>query len=367
MIDADLHTEAHAVLGDGAVRATRLAHSTRTGVTAGVWRVEVGGATAIAKVVSPGVDRADWRGSHDPRNYRYWRREPLVYDAGLPEAYVTAGVELPERLGSFHRADGTVGLWLRDVSGDGGSGWSVGRTREHARRLGIAQGRCALDRSWLDGPVPYSDGMLRDYLDTPEATSPDIEWERLEDAAAWRTPLMRAHFDDALREAVLRLCRERYDLVALGGHLPTTLCHHDLWPNNLFERDGRTVAIDWAFAGAGWIGGDIGNFVSDTALDLLRPSAELPALDAAVFAGYVDGLRESGWTGDPGEVRLGMCLLAAKWTWLVPVMLKRAAGDDHEVYGGRAADPDKLYRERAEVFRMLVSWAAEARTLTGRR
>ncbi len=206
--------------------------------------------------------------------------------------------------------------------------------------------------------------MLRDYLDTPEATSADIDWAVLDEPGIWDSPLVERHFGGDLRAEVLQLCRQRYDFVRWGSLLPQTLCHHDLWPNNLFEYEDRTVVVDWAFAGAGWLGADVGNYVSDAALDLLRPTEELPALDRAVFRGYCEGLRDVGWTGDERAVRLGMCLVAAKWTWLIPVMLERArSGYQHTVYGSQEVDADRLYAERASVFRMLVAWAGEARAL----
>lgn len=360
---AALAEEAAVVLGGDDVEVSPLAHNRRIGVTAGVWRVTANGVTAIAKVVTPGVDNPDWRGSHDRHNFLYWRREPLFYAAGLPVAYRAADIAPPELLGSFSRSSGDVSMWLRDVSGNASGTWSTERIRMHARRLGFAQGRCALDDGWRKSSVPLSRNVLRDYLDTPDATSSDIEWDRLDDVAAWDSPLMRRYFDGDLRDALLRLCRERYRFVRWGEALPTTMCHCDMWRDNLFEFDDHTILIDWAFVGEGWLGMDIGNFVSDTALDLVCPSGDLPAFDAAFFRGYCDGLRDVGWCGDERLVRLGMCLMAAKWTWLVPVMLKGAGVDDHEVYGSRVTDPEELYRERSNVFRTLVAWADEARKL----
>ncbi|WP_433076733.1 phosphotransferase [Dactylosporangium sp. CA-052675] len=364
-IDAELSAEARTVLGRDDVSFTPLAHGQRIGVTSGVFRVQAGDARAVVKVVAPAADAGDkvWRGSHDPANYRFWEREALFYEAGQPQAYADAGIALPGLLGAFRRGGGEISLWMQDVSGNGGASWTVRRTEEHARQLGRAQGTCVIDDAWRKSAVPFSRNVLRDYLDTPDATSPDINWDMLENAEAWDTRLMRTHFGGQLREDVLRLCRERYQFVSWGEALPHTLCHHDLWPNNVFEHDGRLVLVDWAFAGEGWVGGDIGNFVSDTALDLLRPSEELPALDEGVFRGYVQGLRDAGYDADERAVRLGMCVMAAKWTWLIPVMLTRATRDNHEVYGSQAVDADRLYAERANVFRMLVAWAAEARAL----
>lgn len=360
----ELMAQAAQVMSVPGARWTRLAHGLRLGVTAGVWRVQTEDKSAVVKLISPGHDDPQWRGSHTPGNYRYWPREALIYAVGLPVSWSDAGVHLPPLLGSFELANGDRALWLEDISGTGGTSWSIERTAWHCQRIGLAQGWSTLDPSWQESPVPWSCDALRDYLDTPEATSADIDWERLDDRDAWNSPLMRRHFDPDLQEAVLSLCRDRYTFTRWGSLLPVTLAHHDLWPNNLFEAADRTYLIDWAFAGTGWLGGDIGNFVSDTALDLLRPAAELPALESAVFDSYLAGLRAAGWSGDERLVRLGMCLIAAKWTWLIPVMLKRAArSSEHTVYGSQVVDAENLYSERAQVFRMLVRWADEARDL----
>lgn len=363
--DEDIAAEAREILGSGDVRISEFAHGQRIGVTAGVARVRAGDRSAVVKVISPGGGDQVWRGSHEPTSYRYWRREADVYVRGLPETYTRSGVVSPGLLGLFERPDGRLSLWLRDVDGRSGEHWSIERTGRHALRLGEAQGYCAVDESWAESDIPWSRGMLREYLDNPDATSADIDWRNLHEKHLWETPLMSRHFDGELRDEVLRLCDERYAFVELGEKLPSTLCHHDAWPRNFLDDGGEhTIGLDWAFAGSGWIGADIGNYVSDTALDLLRPAEELEPLNRAVFDAYCAGLGKGGWHGDSRAVRLGMCLMAVKWTWLVPVMLKRAAADvEHTVYGRQPVDADRLYAERSQVFRMLVSWAAEAREL----
>ncbi|MER5182651.1 hypothetical protein ABT009_30600 [Streptomyces sp. NPDC002896] len=79
------------------------------------------------------------------------------------------------------------------------------------------------------------------------------------------------------------------------------------------------------------------------------------------------GLRESGSRIEPRLVRLGMVLTAAKWAWLVPDMVARAADafGATAVYGDRAADTHRFFAERAAVLRGLAAWADEARDLAG--
>ncbi|MGP4110322.1 phosphotransferase [Streptomyces sp. 4N509B] len=236
-----------------------------------------------------------------------------------------------------------------------------------ARRFGLAQGGCLRPDPGAvgtDAAPPWSRGFLRAYLADWDR---DVDWSLLEDDEAWRQPLVAEHFDDTIRDYARRAHAERELFLRWADALPQTLCHHDLWPNNLFhDGPGPLTVIDWALAGHGPLGGDVGNLVSDTALDLIRPAAEIPALDAAAFEGYVSGVRDSGPAGrrvDPGLLRLGMVITAVKWSWLVPGMVARAARERHVIYDGQTPDPHHLYAERAAVLRHLATWTTEAHTL----
>jgi hypothetical protein len=89
----------------------------------------------------------------------------------------------------------------------------------------------------------------------------------------------------------------------------------------------------------------------------------LPELDAATTAGYRAGLAEAEWNGDFRVARLGMCVMAAKWSWLVPHMLQLAADDQHAVYGGQRVDSNDLFAERAAMLAFYTTLAGEARSL----
>jgi hypothetical protein len=97
--------------------------------------------------------------------------------------------------------------------------------------------------------------------------------------------------------------------------------------------------------------------------NLLQPAARLPELDAAATDGYREGLLDAGWRGDFRVVRLGMCLMAAKWAWLVPHMLELASADTHAVYGDRSVDSDQLFAERASMLAFNAGLADEARAI----
>ncbi len=345
--------------------AEPLTHNIRNAVTAGIWRVRAGSSSFILKVVSPGGTAAseEWSPSEDPSHWNYWEREALAYEQGLTAVYSEAGISAPRLLGSNRRPNGDAALWLEDAqSGDGsvpGTEWSTEDYRRFARGLGLAQGRIAATGSNLDHPW-LTRRFLRDYV-----LSKQVDRRVLYSDEAWRRPLVRDNFPNGLRRGLVRLHEERERFFSLMEQLPRTLCHLDVWPNNLFARkDGTFALVDWSFVGEGALGEDVGNLVPDSVFDLFVPARRLRDLDREVFGGYLSGLREAGWDGDDRAVRLGMCASAVKYEWLGPLMLQRASEARQTGYGGgEAARPDLLYAERGAALAFLASWAEEARAL----
>ena len=106
MIDVELAREAGEVLGDASVDVAELAHAKRMSVTAQVCRVRGAHGTAVVKVISSGVDSRSWAGSNDPAHPWFWRREPSLYEDGLPGPYVDAGLRALTLLARFERPGG---------------------------------------------------------------------------------------------------------------------------------------------------------------------------------------------------------------------------------------------------------------------
>ena len=69
------------------------------------------------------------------------------------------------------------------------------------------------------------------------------------------------------------------------------------------------MAIDWALVGVGPLGRDLAYLVAGGVHSFDLPPAGLPAAEAAALDGYLAGLADQGWRGDPRDVRLG-CLLS---------------------------------------------------------
>ena len=346
--------EAGEVLGGEIKRSRDLPHATRNTATSRVVRVHTGVRSAIVKFISPGDSGDNRGGSRDRAHLAYWRREADFYEAGVPEPFTKASVQAPRLLGAFERSDGVV-LWLEDLDGPSGGRLRVGDLAAAGRRLGQAQAPYALGRV-PEGAFPWSTNALFAQLRAWD----DVGWDAIYDEESWRHPLIERHFTARLRDSLVRFAEHRWDVLDISKRLPQTICHHDAWLNNIFSFSDHTTLIDWACVGHGHLGCDAGNIVSDACGDLLLPSSLLPEIDAAVSSAYIGGLGDMGWKGDQRTVRLGICVMAAKWSWLTPHQLRRAGLGSHAVYGGGPTDSDHLYGERAAMLDYLAAMADEA-------
>ncbi len=323
-----------------------LTHNPLNGVTAGVWKR----GRVVHKVLTGRREApAHWASSEDPRHWNFWRREALAYTSALPERL---GLGAPRLLEVVESPEGDVELRLEHVEGRHGGALTLEDLEAAAAVLGRAQGRADLpEEGWL------SRGFLRAY-----SGSRPVDWALLDDDDAWAQPLMREHFGAPLRAALVRLHRGRDRLLTWMEELPRTVCHLDVWPNNLIGRpDGGIVFLDWAFVGDGALGEDVGNLVPDAVFDLLFPHDVLDDLDARLTRAYLAGLREAGWRGDERLVRLGICASAVKYDWLTAFCLEHAPADEHLDYGrGGTVDAGRRYAARAAGLALCARWAQEA-------
>ncbi|MER5324169.1 phosphotransferase family protein [Streptosporangium roseum] len=341
-------------------RIEPLTHNTANEVTRGIWRVVKDDRSAVLKVLGRGdAGHVGWRASEDPRHWNFWRREAHVYTDGLAGSWRGSGIVAPRLLAAVERDNGEIALWTEDVRGEPGTTWTVRRHALLGHQLGLAQGRAGeIDRPWL------SRSFIREYI-ASKNTSETAIGEVLDDDEAWSHPLVRENFPPELRGEMIRLHRDREWFLRTLESLPRVFSHLDLWPSNVLARGDESVLVDWAFAGDGAIGEDVGNHVPDSVFDLFLDAAALPELDHAVYGAYLRGLREAGWSGDERLVRLGVCASAVKYDWLVPLMLRNAGGRQLDYGGGRTVPAARRYRERGAAMMFLAGWADEARRLGG--
>jgi aminoglycoside/choline kinase family phosphotransferase len=131
--------------------------------------------------------------------------------------------------------------------------------------------------------------------------------ELLQQVGANDDPLLRRWFPAPVVVAVLRLWEHKERVFTRLDSMPQTLCHHDVWRNNLFVRqvaDGaaQTVAIDWECVGIGAPGEDAGNLVGVSLLNFDVDVADAPLLAETVLAAYLQGQHDAGWCGDPDAI-----------------------------------------------------------------
>ena len=249
----------------------------------------------ILKAMHPQAD------SDDPSHWNCWKREVLAYQSGLLDD-LPGGLAAPRCFGVSEQPGGEFRLWLEDVKDDIGEKWPLEHYGVVARHLGQFNGAYLAGR-----PLPRSPWLSKEWL--RGWLSPVAEViDQLPSALEY--PLGRLWLPGDNCETLMHLWDTREAFLQALDRLPQTLCHRDAFRRNLFARRGRegsyqTVAIDWAWPGPGAVGEEMVPLVQATVgfggigLDQAR------TLDHIVSEGYLDGLRDTGWRGDPREVRLG--------------------------------------------------------------
>jgi hypothetical protein len=123
-------------------------------------------------------------------------------------------------------------------------------------------------------------------------------------------PLVQYVCPEPIAARLLRLYQARESVFDVLDRLPQTFCHNDAQRRNLFLRHDaaaqeQIVLIDWADAGIGALGQDLGAFVALPIGWFEIHHSALADLEDIAWSRYLTGLRDSGWSGDPQLVRLG--------------------------------------------------------------
>jgi hypothetical protein len=239
--------------------------------------------------------------AQDPQDVRYWKREALAYQSGLLSD-LPGGLVPPRCYGATERPDGTVWIWMEDVRDEVHEQWPLDYYGTVARCLGqfngaYLTGRPLPDRPWL------SRKHLRKYV---ERAAPAIDLL----LNSMDHPLIQRALPGISAEFVQNIWEERHAILEAVECLPQTFCHLDAFRRNLFSRhaaDGndQVVAVDWSMLGIAAVGEEIAPLVNaSVSFGAVSPKDELE-LERIVLEGYLDGLRDAGWQGDPNLVRFG--------------------------------------------------------------
>lgn len=281
-----------------------------------------GGAEGVYRLAGSGQDQGEaveWSlilkiyrlraDSADPSGWGYRKREPLAYQSGLLDD-LPGGLTAPRCFGVVEEAEGDYWLWLEEVADDIGSEDELGPKwpLEHygvvARHLGRFNGAYLAEL-----PIPsepwLSRGLLRSQLArTPPDTAAGIALLR----DSLEHPLVRSVYPPDIAKCVFRLWADRDMLLDTLDRLPRTFCHLDAFRRNLFARRNaggghQTVAIDWSCAGMAAIGEELVPLIAATLIFREVEWDRALELETLAFDGYLEGLRETGWRGDPRAVR----------------------------------------------------------------
>jgi hypothetical protein len=252
----------------------------------------------ILKVVRPTENASD------PGGIWYWKREALAYQSGMLHRLPGGNITAPTCYAVNERPDGSIWLWLEDVKEDIDSPWSVEQYAVAARHLGqfngaFLAGQALPSESWI------THNWLRKYV---ENAAPMVEFIR---SNPNHPIVMKLYPGDALAQ-ILATWDEHEAILDVLDHLPQVFCHQDAFRGNLFNRQGKTVVIDWGYLGTAPVGTELVALVLGSVGMFRIPVDTVEELDQRCFESYLQGLREAGWSGDAKLVRMGYaisCLL----------------------------------------------------------
>jgi hypothetical protein len=309
---ADLGAPVRRCLGAEDVRIenwTSCALSGGSSQVEGVWRVA--GTARVGKTVrSWSMIVKGWPApapGQTDTSMGWPRRELDLYRSGMLDD-LPGDIAAPACFGRALRPDGSAWVWMEDVADDAPGAWPLERFASHARQLGRMNGAWAAGRPLPDLPG-LSRGWLRERVETAGPFVPLL-------ASGAGHPRIRQVYPPAVAVAHRRVWADRERYLAELDRVPRTFCHMDAFPRNAFARRGpggrdQTVLIDWAFAGIGALGEELASPVVASVMFMEAPVDDARHLEALALDGYLDGLRDAGWRGDPDEVRRGYAIAAA--------------------------------------------------------
>jgi hypothetical protein len=304
-------------------------------------------------------------GSADASAWDYYRREADAYQSGWFDD-LPGGLAAPRCFGVVEDPDGTCWIWLEDITDEIGMRWPLEHYGVVARHLGQFNGAYLVDRplpswSWL------SSDWLRHYV---AQSAPAIE--PLRNSLAH--PLVRRWFPGDDSDRFFRLWTERDLYLDALDRLPQTICHFDVFRRNLFARrtadgDDQTVVIDWAFVGRGPIGVDLSPLVLASIAFYEVGLDKVQELDKIVFDGYLEGLHNTGWRGDPRQVRMGYLLANLRYAfaeigrWLALILDERRRARAEQAFGHPLGEVFDYIAQTRHVFEKLFDEARELMTI----
>lgn len=270
-----------------------------------------------------------------------WRTEPLIYRSDLGTR-LPPGLTMPRAAAVRDLDEKSAAVWLEEIPVVPRV-WTVDQLADAARLLGRLAASPAVQP--LAGVGDVADGRLvRTYVNGRLGTQvlPMLRRDEI-----WQHPLVAGSFDGELRRRLLAAADRVGDYVDELEQLPAGASHGDACTNNLLVRPDETlVLIDFGFWAPEPLGFDLSQLVlGDIQLGRV-PAENLPAIDRACTAGYVEGLREEGCDVDAAVVRRAHALLMLLFSGLSALPF--------EFLDGPPADSERIAANRAGAARYIL-------------
>ena len=253
--------------------------------------------------------------SASPQASHYWKREPNYYRSGLLDD-LPAGLRAPRCFACIEHP-GSFQLFLEELhdacNGPGPDhGWPFEYYRTAARCLGQFNGAYLAGR-----PIPQAEWIPRQWLGTyleEAAPNMDLFFRSLDH------PMIRRCLGSISPEVIRQAWDQRHEILGALEQLPQVFCHQDAFCRNLYSETGpggeRLAAVDWSYAGPGALGSELAPLVSASMGLGTIPIAEGDTLARLALEGYLEGLGQAGWHGNPDLVRFGF---SASCFWRYPI------------------------------------------------
>ncbi len=225
----------------------------------------------------------------------FWKREYELYRSGLLDELPDGSFILP-RIYRVEKFEDACWIWMEDIADERGD-WSLEDFADIAERLGRFNG------TWLEASaLPDANWLSKDWH---SAIVPALAntFDQLE--LSLENPLARITLPLEARAEIEAIWRGREIFRRALAKLPRTFCHFDAFRRNVMYRNREVFMIDWALAGIGGIGEDLVSLVAVSLYYEGFTQVFADELDQTVFAGYVRGLRDTGWRGDKRLARIG--------------------------------------------------------------
>jgi hypothetical protein len=189
---------------------------------------------------------------------------------------------------------------MEDVRDEGNKPWSMEQYREVALRLGQFNG------VYLAGqPLPAEAWLTHDWLGKYLAHAAPMVAFIKENPG---NPVVQKMLPGITLPLTPAIWDEHNRMMEVLDRLPQTFCHQDAFGRNLFIRGEQLIAIDWGYAGMAPLGAELAPLIGvASGLDGV-PSSQLKELDRVCFEGYLQGMREAGFTPEVRQARLGYSL-----------------------------------------------------------